>query len=112
MAFGEETEQLLLENILPTQRCPLKKTNLLLLEYICVFAQTKLAEEFRQIRSLKQAVEATAIASCQRGNAVHVVTATEIVFSCKGTNAHFRHITESGFPPTLYSARSLHLQST
>lgn len=78
-----------------------RNTNLLLLEYVCVFAQTKLAEELRQIRSLKQTVEVTAIASCQRGNAVHVVTATEIVFSCKGTSALFRHITEGHrFPPT------------
>lgn len=64
-----------------------RNTNLLLLEHVCVFAQAKLAEELGQIRSLKQTVEVTAIASCQRGNAVHVVTATEIVFSCKGTSA-------------------------
>lgn len=87
-------------------------TNLLLLEHVCVFAQTKLAEELRQIRSLKQTVEVTAIASCQRGDAVHVVTATEIVFGWKGTSALFRHITEGhNFPPTLYSASSLNLQS-
>lgn len=69
-------------------------TNLLLLEYVCVFAQAKFAEQLRQIRSLEQTVQVTAIASCQWGNAVHVITATEIVFSWKRRSALFRQITE------------------
>ena len=58
-----------------------RNTNLLLLEYICVFAQTKFAEQLRQIRSFKQTVQVTAVAPGQRGNAVHVIAAAEIVFS-------------------------------
>lgn len=66
----------------------------MLLEYIYVFAQTKLAEELGQIRSLEQAVEAAAVASRQRGDAVHVVTAAEIVLSWKERIALLSHITE------------------
>lgn len=55
-------------------------TDLLLLEDVCVFAQTQFAEELGEVGALERAVEVTAIASCQRGNAVHVIAAAEIVF--------------------------------
>lgn len=67
-----------------------KNADLLLLEYVCVFAQTKFAEQLRQIRSLEEAVQVTAIASSQWGNAVHVITATEIVFSWKERKSNFQ----------------------
>lgn len=60
---------------------PFPDTDLLLLKYVCVFAQTQFAEQLRQVRSLKQTVQVTAVASCQRGDAVHVIAAAEIMFS-------------------------------
>lgn len=55
-------------------------TDLLLLEDVCVFAQAQFAEELREVRAFERAVQVTAIASCQRGNAVHVIATAEIVF--------------------------------
>lgn len=72
-----------------------RNTDLLLLEYIYVFAQTKFAEQLGQIRSLEQAVKAAAVAPRQRGDAVHVVTAAEIVLSWKKELHFISHITEA-----------------
>lgn len=58
-------------------------TDLLLLEDVCVFAQAQFAEELREVRAFERAVQVTAIASCQRGDAVHVIATAEIVFRWK-----------------------------
>lgn len=55
-------------------------TDLLLLEDVCVFAQAQLAEELGEVRAFERAVQVTAVASRERGNAVHVIAAAEIVF--------------------------------
>lgn len=59
------------------------RTDLLLLEDICVLSQAQLAEELRQVRAFERAVEVTAVASRQRGDAVHVIATAEIVLRCK-----------------------------
>lgn len=61
----------------PKQRHPgrLGLADLLLLEDICVFAQAQLAEKLGEIRTFEAAVQVAAIASSQRGDAVHVVAA-------------------------------------
>lgn len=53
----------------------LRLADLLLLEDIRVFAQAQLAEKLGEVGAFEAAVQVTAITSCQRGNAVHVVAA-------------------------------------
>lgn len=55
----------------------------MLLEDVGVFAQAQFAEELREVRAFERAVQVTAIASRQRGNAVHVIATAEIVLRWK-----------------------------
>lgn len=59
---------------------------LLLLENVCVLPQAQVAEELRQVRALQRRVQAAAVAATQRGDAVHVVAATQVMLcSCHGS---------------------------
>lgn len=76
----------------PKQRCPgrCSLAYLLLLEDICVFAQTQLAEQLREVGAFEAAVQVAAIAPCQRGDAVHVVAAAEIMLSWRAKERQSR----------------------
>lgn len=62
----------------------------MLLEDVCVFAQTQLAEKLGEVGPFEAAVQVAAIASCQRGNAVHVVAAAEIMLSWRAKERQSR----------------------
>lgn len=51
-----------------------------MLEDISVFAQAQLAEQFRQVGAFSGAVQAAAVATGYRGDAIHVVAAAQVVF--------------------------------
>lgn len=70
------------------RRCRL--AHLLLLEDVCVFAQTQLAEKLGEVGAFEAAVQVAAIASCQGGNAVHVVAAAEIMLSWRAKERQSR----------------------
>lgn len=56
---------------------------LLLLEDVCVLPQAQVAEELRQVRAFQRRVQAAAVAAAQRGDAVHVVAAAQVMLrSC------------------------------
>lgn len=82
-------------------------TDLLLLEDVCVFAQAQFAKELREVRAFERAVQVTAIASCQRRNAVHVIATAEIVLRWKArerqassVNAQRQHGLIKNFNPS------------
>lgn len=52
---------------------------LLLLEDVCVFPQTQLAEKFWQVGAFQGRVQAAAVASSYRRNGVHVVATAEVM---------------------------------
>lgn len=56
---------------------------LLLLEDVGVFPQAQFTEELRQVGTFERRVQAAAVAAGDRGDAVHVVAAAEVMLdSC------------------------------
>lgn len=53
---------------------------LLLLEDVCIFAETEFAEELREICSFERGAERAAITARHR-DAVHIITAAEILLT-------------------------------
>ncbi len=53
---------------------------LLLLEDVCVFAETKFAEQLREICSFERWTERAAIAA-RHGDTVHIITAAKILLT-------------------------------